>query len=243
MVDADSALHRRAVVIRHVAFEDLGSFAAPLVRAGYRIEYLEAGTDRLDQADAAGADLLMVLGGPISAADERQYPFLADEVRLLEQRLARGLPSLGICLGAQLMARALGYRVFGAGGKEIGWSPLSLTEAGSASPLRHLASDRTPVLHWHGDTFDLPRGAALLASTPACENQAFLWDSHALALQFHPEVTAEGLERWFIGHTLEIEPPPGVSVARLRDSTARFAPGLERRGPQFFDEWLAGVTR
>ena len=242
MLDADSTLRRLAVAVRHVAFEDLGSFAAPLVRAGYRIEYVEAGADRLGEADAADADLIVVLGGPISAADERQYPFLADEVRLLERRLARGRLSLGICLGAQLMARALGSRVFAAGGKEIGWSPLSLTEAGSASALHHLAPDRTPVLHWHGDTFDLPRGAAHLASTPACENQAFLWGGHSLALQFHPEATARGLERWFIGHTLEIETTPGVSVAQLRDSTARFAPALERQGPLFFEEWLAGAT-
>ncbi len=239
MTASTSPTHRRAMVIRHVAFEDLGSFADPLARRGYRIEFLEAGVDDLGRAD--GADLLIVLGGPISAGDDRQYPFLADEVRLLEHRLRADRATLGICLGSQLMARALGARVYGAGTKEIGWGPLSLTEAGGASALRHLAPHETSVLHWHGDTFDLPRDAVHLAATDACENQAFLWGARGLALQFHPEATGAGLERWLIGHTLEIATTAGISVAALRASTAGAAPRLERQGPAFFDEWLAQV--
>ena len=240
MTDSASS-GRRAVVIRHVAFEDLGSFAEPLARHGFRVDTLEAGVDDLDGADVRTADLLVVLGGPIGAGDERQYPFLADELRLLETRLAADRPTLGICLGAQLMARALGEAVYGAARKEIGWAPLSLTEAGRASALRHLAPEKTAVLHWHGDTFDLPGGAVHLAATPVCENQAFLWGARGLALQFHPEATAAGLERWFIGHTLEIETTPGVSVEELRDDTRRFGPSLLSQGPAFFREWLAQV--
>ncbi len=241
MIASKSPIRRRAVVIRHVAFEDLGSFTGPLTRHGYRIEYVEAALDDLAGVDAARADLLIVLGGPISAGDDRQYPFLADEVRILERRLGTDRPTLGICLGSQLMARALGAPVYGAGTKEIGWGPVSLTEAGGGSALRHLAPHETPVLHWHGDTFDLPRGAVHLASTYACENQAFRWGSRGLALQFHPEATGGGLERWFIGHTLEIETTPGISVTALRAATAAAAPRLERQGPAFFDEWLAQV--
>ena len=241
MVHSKSTEQRRAVVIRHVAFEDLGSFAAPLARTGYRIDYVEAGVDDLSRADVRRADLLIVLGGPIGAGDETQYPFLADEFRILERRLGADQPTLGICLGAQLMARALGERVFGAERKEIGWAPLSLTEAGGASALRHLAPDNTPVLHWHGDTFDMPRGAVHLAATSVCENQAFLWGARGLALQFHPEVTPGGLERWFIGHALEIETTPGISVAQLRESARRFGPSLLCHGPAFFNEWLARV--
>ncbi len=239
MADSAPPPSRRAVVIRHVAFEDLGSFAEPLIRHGYGIEYVEAGLDDLARPGVDDTDLLVVLGGPIGAGDDRQYPFLADEVRLLEHRLAADRPTLGICLGAQLMARALGARVYGAGAKEIGWAPLSLTATGSASALRHLGPDQTPVLHWHGDTFDLPRDAVHLASTPVCKNQAFAWGAHGLALQFHVEVTAAGLERWFIGHTLEIETTPGISVAELRAATARAAPRLERQGAAFFRQWLA----
>lgn len=243
MADSAPPAGRRAAVIRHVAFEDLGSFAEPLIRYGYGIEYVEAGLDDLDRPAVADADLLVVLGGPISAVDDRQYPFLADEIRLLERRLTADRPTLGICLGAQLMARALGSRVYGAGAKEIGWSPLALTQAGGASALRHLAPDKTSVLHWHGDTFDLPRGAVHLASTALCENQAFRWGAGGLALQFHVEVTAAGLERWFIGHTLEIETTPDVSVEALRASTARAAPLLEQQGPAFFRQWLAELGR
>ena len=242
MADSAPPAARRAVVIRHVAFEDLGSFAGPLIRNGYGIEYVEAGPDDLGRPAVGDADLLVVLGGPISAVDDLQYPFLADEARLLERRLNAGRPTLGICLGAQLMARALGSRVYGAGAKEIGWGPLALTEAGGASALRHLAPDKTSVLHWHGDTFDLPRGAVHLASTAVCENQAFGWGAHGLALQFHVEVTAAGLERWFIGHTLEIEATPGVSVEALRAATARAAPLLEQQGQAFLRQWLAELA-
>ncbi len=239
MSHSPETISPRAVIIRHVAFEDLGSFAEPLAEGGWRIEYIEAGMDGFDPA--ADAELLVVLGGPIGAGNDGEYPFLADEVRLIERRLAMDRPTLGICLGAQLMARALGARVYGAGRKEIGWGPLSLSEAGTASPLALLAPRHASVLHWHGDTFDLPRGALHLASTEVCENQAFGWGERALALQFHPEVTAAGLERWFIGHTLEIETTPDISVAQLRDATRRFAPALERQGPEFFRRWLARV--
>ncbi|MCY4488690.1 MAG: glutamine amidotransferase [Deltaproteobacteria bacterium] len=239
MSHSPTSIPPRAVVVRHVAFEDLGSFAGPLAEGGWRVQYVEAGLDGLDAA--ADADLLVVLGGPIGAGDDGPYPFLTEEVRLIEGRLAADRPTLGICLGAQLMARALGARVYGAGRKEIGWGPLSLSEAGAASALSLLAPDRASVLHWHGDTFDLPHGAIHLAATEVCENQAFGWGERALALQFHPEVTAAGLERWFIGHTLEIATTPDISVAQLRDATRRFAPALERQGPAFLRRWLGRV--
>ena len=232
---------RTAIAIRHVAFEDLGSFAGVLADLGYAVEYRDAGVDDLASLDARTPDLLVVLGGPIGVNDGADYPFLADELRLLEQRLAAGLPTLGICLGAQLMAHALGSRVYPAAAKEIGWAPLILTEAGRASSLRHLAPERSPVLHWHGDTFELPAGATLLASTPICANQAFAWGGAALALQFHVEVTAPGLERWFVGHTVEIAATPGVTVAELRTGTERWANSLEQRAREFLVDWMRGL--
>lgn len=233
---------KTAVAIRHVPFEDLGSFTALLGERGFQIEYKEAGVDALPGIDALAPDLVIILGGPIGANDERDYPFLVDELHVLEKRLGGERPTLGICLGSQLLARALGARVYTAPRKEIGWGGLRLTEAGQRSCLRHLAADRTPVLHWHGDTFDLPDQAVHLAATAVCENQAFAWGRHTLALQFHAEVTAGGLERWFIGHAGEIAATPGVSVAQLRADTARWNAVLETQARRCLEEWLQQIA-
>lgn len=234
---------KTVVAIRHVPFEDLGSFAPSLVAQGYTIQYRDAGMDDLAAIDALAPDLLVVLGGPISANDEADYPFLRDELRLLDSRLRHDSPTLGICLGSQLMARVLGARVYPASQKEIGWGQLRLTPAGQQSCLQHLAPERTPVLHWHGETFDLPARAVRLASTDICENQAFRWGNHALALQFHAETTAQGLERWFIGHTCEIAATPGVSVAQLRTDTARWSATFAVQGRKCLEAWLQEIAQ
>jgi GMP synthase (glutamine-hydrolysing) len=139
------------------------------------------------------------------------------------------------------MARALGARVYPGSGKEIGWGAIELSDAGRRSPLVHLAAEHTVVLHWHGDTFDLPVGATHLASTSQYKNQAFSWGKCGLALQFHPEVTAQGLEKWFIGHACEIVATPGLSVSELRQDTARYAQRLEIQARQFWYEWLESI--
>lgn len=229
---------KTCVAIRHVAFEDLGSFEQTLGEAGFAIQYREAGWDELDAVDPLTPDLLVVLGGPIGAGDDAAYPFLVDELKLVEARLRSGRPLIGICLGAQIMARALGARVYpNGGGKEIGWSPLTLTEAGRDSPLAVL--DGVAVLHWHGDTFDLPEGAELLASTAVTRHQAFSWGKAALGLQFHVEATGLGLERWFIGHAGEITATAGLSVPALRATTRRFAPALEDCAPGVLTRFLS----
>ncbi|HKT19484.1 MAG TPA: glutamine amidotransferase [Stellaceae bacterium] len=224
------------VAIRHVAFEDLDGFAAPLAARGYAITYRDAPVDDLAAPELAAADLVVVLGGPIGAYEEALYPFLNAELRLIEARLAAGRPVLGICLGAQLMARALGARVY-PGQKELGWAPLELTEAGRASPLRFIAPEMK-VLHWHGDTFDMPAGASHLAATERNPHQAFAYQRHALGLQFHIEATAPGLERWYVGHAVEIAATRGTSVAMLRADAARHAPILAPRGKAVLESWL-----
>jgi GMP synthase (glutamine-hydrolysing) len=226
-----------AIALRHVAFEDLGSFAPVLARRGFEIAYREAAIDDFADPGLQRADLLIVLGGPIGAYEESLYPFLIDELATIERRLAAQKPVLGICLGSQLMARALGARVYPGHGKEIGWSPLTLSEAGRASPLAPFAAGQ-PVLHWHGDTFDLPQGAVHLAASARYQNQAFAWRRHGLALQFHIEAEARGLERWYVGHAAEIAATEGVEVPRLRRDAERHAAALAPLAARCLESWL-----
>ena len=228
---------KTALAIRHIGFEDLGTFEDVLTERGFRVRYLEAGRDDLSSLDALDPALLVLLGGPIGAYEEDAYPFLSDEMRLAERRLNSGRPLLGICLGAQIMARALGMRVYPGPAKEIGWTPLTLTEAGCVGPTSHLAAERTNMLHWHGDTFDLPSGATLLASTPLTRNQAYAWGDGALAFQCHPEIRGEFFERWLLGHACELA-HANIRPPALREATLKFGPALQTQGRKCFEEWL-----
>lgn len=227
---------RHAIVIQHLAFEDLGSFAPVLREQGWTWSCLQAGVDGLGAAREA--DLLIVLGGPIGVCETDTYPFLTDELALLRERLAAGRPTLGVCLGAQLMAAALGARVYPGGRKEIGWSPLQLTPQGEASSLRHLQG--VPVLHWHGDTFDLPAGSVHLARSDVYAHQAFAVGTHALGLQCHPEAQAQDFERWLIGHACELA-SAGLDVPALRQQARQFAPALAEAAAQMLRDWLHGL--
>ncbi len=230
---------RTALAIRHVHFEDLGSFVAPIVAAGYQVRYLDPGLDELRPQDIAAADLLVVLGGPVGVYEGHLYPILDEELEVLRCRLAAGAPTLGICLGAQLMASALGAQVAPGPAKEIGWAPVKLTEAGLDGPLSHL--DGIPMLHWHGDAFDLPPAAECLASTALCPNQAFALGRTALGFQFHPEVDGHGFERWLVGHAVELASAPGLSVTALRADAQRIGPATGAAGQRCIAEWLDGL--
>lgn len=225
-------------VFRHVAFEDPGLLEPVLAARGALINLIDVPLTDLDSHDPLAADLLVVLGGPIGADDLDEFPFLGAEIALIERRLAAGAPVLGICLGAQLMARALGARVSPARRKEIGWAPIDLTEAGRAGCLGHLQDGRPMVLHWHGDNFELPQGAERLASTEHCPHQAFSVGRHGLALQFHIEVPPERLEQWFVGHVVEIGSARGVEISQLRADTREYGLPLARQAPLVFDAWL-----
>jgi GMP synthase (glutamine-hydrolysing) len=229
---------KTALAVRHVHFEDLGSFAPVLEAHGYRLAYADAGIDDLAAIDEAAQDLLVVLGAPIGAYEENLYPFLEMELALIRRRLGTGRPILGLCLGAQLMARALGAEVKPGPAKEIGWAPVSLTDAGRTGPLRHLGN--APVLHWHSDAFSLPAGAERLAFTEICPNQAFSKGPAVLGFQFHPEAAVAGFERWLIGHAAEIA-GAGLSPNDLRQDTQRYGPAAAERGRLVLEEWLAGL--
>ncbi len=207
--------------VQHLAFEDLGSLEDLFYELGFRVRYFEAGVDDLKPAFEHDG-LTVILGGPIGVYEEADYPFLKQETALLKARLAANKPTIGICLGAQLIAKALGAKVYAGDHKEIGWSTLDI-KATSENPLEGLIDQ--PVLHWHGDTFDLPTSATLLASSEHYPHQAFSCGTNVLALQFHLEVCGDNFERWLIGHTAELR-QGNFSIQALRADTARYAQDL-----------------
>ena len=230
---------KRAIAISHVCFEDAGTLEDAITARGLPFRYLQAGVD--DLSPAKEADILVLLGAPIGVYEVGRYPFLKDEFAVIETALARGKPIVGICLGAQLIAAVLGSRVYPGREKEIGWGLLGLTPDGRKSPLVALAESKFRVLHWHGDTFDLPRGAIWLAETAVTPHQAFSYgNGKVLALQFRVEQHANRLERWLIGHALELS-TAGVDLHKFRADTQRLGPGLEKASRKMFDDWLDQV--
>jgi len=232
---------RSAIALRHVEYEDLGLLARVLGEAGWETSYRETAHDDLSDPAIDATDLLIVLGGPFGAYETETYPFLGQEVAILERRLAKNLPTLGICLGAQLMAKALGARVFPGPVKEIGWGEVELTAQGRHSALAPLAETGAKVVHWHGDTFDLPVGAVRLASNANYQNQAFGFGDGALALQFHLEADAATLENWYVGYALDL-PSDEMSVAAFRAQTNDAAPQAGARAARIFSTWLRTVS-
>lgn len=228
------------VAIRHVAFEDLGLLAPQLGERGFAVRYREAGLDVIAPTSLIAPDLVVILGGPIGVYEEDLYPFLRDELAAIRARLDAGRPTLGICLGAQLMAKALGAAVAPGPQKEIGWAPLVLTEAGRDCGLGAFAT--TPVLHWHGDNFELPANAVRLASTPACPNQAFSVGRSLLGLQFHIEVDPARIEQWLIGHAVELG-KAGIDPRDLRRQAATLGRVTAEKGQAALAAWLDGACR
>ena len=172
--------------LQHVPFEDLANIAVWAAERGHTV----TGTglfcgNSLPAVDSI--DLLVILGGPMNVDAHDAYPWLSEEKQLIGRAIASGKSVLGICLGAQLVAKVLGGRVVRNGHKEIGWFPVSLANAAHASPFfRNLPREFT-AFHWHGDTFGIPAGGTLLAGSEACSNQAFQYGPHVLGLQFHLE--------------------------------------------------------
>jgi GMP synthase (glutamine-hydrolysing) len=232
------AASRTCLVLGHVAFEDLDLLAPIIAQRGYEIRYLQAGVDPIDAAEAKASDLLVVLGGPIGVYEADTYPFIRDEIAAIRARLEADKPILGICLGAQLMAAALGARVAPGPAKEIGWAPVALTEAGKLTVLSTLTT--TPVLHWHGDNCELPAGCERLAATEHCPVQAFSRRPWQLALQFHLEVDAARFERWLIGHTAELS-KAGLDPNVLRTQARSQGAITAQAGRVVFSSWLQSI--
>ncbi|MCC6124246.1 MAG: glutamine amidotransferase [Pirellulales bacterium] len=182
--------------MRHVAHESAGTLENVLAEMGLNFHYIdlfERAPDRLELSAAPG---LVILGGPMNVDEVDQYPYLARELEWIGQALTAGLPTLGVCLGAQLLAKALGAKVYPNRIKEIGWYRIDLTPHADRDPLFEGSGKRITVFHWHGDTFDLPPGTVRLAQGQHCRNQAFRYGRSAYGLQFHLEMTPELIDAW-----------------------------------------------
>jgi GMP synthase-like glutamine amidotransferase len=204
--------------LQHVPFETLGAIQPWLAERGARIRLTRCHEDAAFPT-LGEFDWLIVMGGPMSVHDCDRHPWLSEETRLIGRAIAAGKTVLGICLGAQLVAQALGARVFRAAEREIGWFPIESLPVPASGPFAGLFSLAHDVFHWHGETFDLPAGAIPLARSAACPNQAFALGDRVLALQFHPEMTADGA-RALIDHCPnDLSPGPWVQppAAMLAD--------------------------
>jgi len=227
---------KSAIIIQHLNFEDLGTLKEVLIQRNYNIQIIDATYTNLNEIDPTTADLMVILGGPISAFDEKKYPFIEDELRLITKRLQTNKKTLGICLGAQLIARVLGASVYPMGHLEIGFNCLQLSEDGLKSCLEPLSAE-IPVLHWHGEQFDIPKGARHLAGSTLCANQAFSVGNTVLALQFHLEADPDRIEQWLVGHAAELN-MASIDPRDLRRQSSLHANALKAVAPTIISSWL-----
>lgn len=230
---------KQALIIRHVAHEGIAGYRQPLEAAGYAITGVAACEPCLATVDPLAADLLVVMGGPMGVYERAAHPWLEREQALIAARLRAGLPTLGVCLGAQLIAAALGAAVWPGPTREIGFAAVTLTRQGRAGPLHALAD--VPVLHWHGDTFDLPDGARLLAQT-TWYKQAFAIGDHCLALQFHAEMGEDArFDQWLANDADDLA-AAGLDPAVLQRDHDRLGTAAVAAGQAMLRNWLVGLA-
>lgn len=218
---------------QHVSFETPG-YINQWARQHHHAETYTRWYQPADLPDIDMIDWLVVMGGPMGVYEKNKYPWLEPEQAFIRECIHAGKTVLGICLGSQLIAAALGARVYPNQQKEIGWFPVQLTEAGKNCSLLKDLPDNSTVLHWHGDTFDLPAGADWLLQTAVCKNQAYLYQEKVLGLQFHFETTPQTLTEMIenCGHEL------------IAASFVQNEPEIKNLAEQHIannNQWLAGI--
>jgi GMP synthase (glutamine-hydrolysing) len=231
------------LVFQHDPFEDLGLFAEVLARQGtdYRVVRLFDGEMPAENWEEINS--LIVLGGPMGVDEEEDFSFLRWEKRIIRAAIDEAVPMVGVCLGAQLIAAALGARVFHGAVKEIGWSPVAITPHGQVDSLLGYLPEHATVFQWHGDGFELPRGATHLASSVNYKNQAFRLGKSIYGLQFHLEVTPTMIERWISERSKDLALAPYVQLDKILADTRSYAPALNYYGERFFSEFIRRAAR
>ena len=230
----------KALVLQHIACEPPGVFEDILIErdaAIHRVELDEG--DRLP--DWRDFDLIVAMGGPMSVNDEHEHPWLADEKRLIREAVSAGMAYWGACLGVQLLASALGARVYAGSQPEVGVLPVTLTDEGMSDAVLGGLPRELPSLQWHGDTFDLPDGAVLLASSPAYPHQAFRYGRAAYGIQFHVEVTATMAREWaqVPAYVESLDRTLGAGAApELFTAFDRAAAEMQAHARTMFERWV-----
>lgn len=231
------------LVFQHDPFEDLGFFAEVLEkqRSEYRVIRLFHG--EMPTEEWAQVAALIVLGGPMNVDEEKNFPFLRWEKRIIRAAIDDAVPVLGICLGAQLIASTLGTPVFHGPVKEIGWSPISITPHGQVDSLLGYLPESATVFQWHSDGFELPAGAIRLASSAHYSTQAFRLGKTIYGLQFHLEVTPRMIERWLDERSKDLALAPYVLPDKIRADTQSYAPTLRYYAERFLSEFVRRMSR
>jgi GMP synthase (glutamine-hydrolysing) len=229
------------VVLQHVACETLGIIADVLGERRIESRYVRAFAGESVPPTMDGATGLIVMGGPMGVYETDRFPFLADEIRLIQHAIDAGKPVLGVCLGSQLIAAALGARVYPGPQKEIGWYEVTLSDTGTTDPLFAGAPRTFTGFVWHGDVFDLPTEAVSLASTALTECQAFRYGTNVYGILFHMEVTETVIDGMLTTFTDEL-PSARIDGAPIRRAVAAHLPPLQRIGARVFGRWASLLT-
>lgn len=231
---------KKGLIIRHVPYEGVAGYRAPIEEAGFLLDRIDVADPAFSSLDLAEPDLLIMMGGPMGVYEQEQYPWIGCQIRRLRARIEREKPTLGVCFGAQMMAAAMGAHVYAGPRKEVGFHPIRLTEAGAASPLRHIVD--VPVLHWHGDTFTLPENVELLGSSHVYDHQAFRRGPNLLALQFHAEMGEDPRFHAWIEQWPESVLEAGGDEASLCNAHDSLGPAAVEAGRRMIAEWLGALT-
>lgn len=228
---------KKALIIRHVPHEGIAGYRQPIEAAGYILDRIDVLDPAFSQVDLRQPDLLIMMGGPMGVYEQTQYPWIGCQLKRLAQRLDYGAPTLGVCFGAQMMAAALGARVYAGPVKEVGFRTLTHIENGT--PLEHLRN--VPILHWHGDSFDRPDNVELLASSDAYDHQAFRRGKNILALQFHAEMGMDPRFDEWLRQWPEAPAEAGLSIEQMQADHAALGPQAVAAGRRMIADWIAGV--
>ena len=227
---------KHLLVVQHTDIEGPGLLAQRFAAQEIGLTRIRPFAGERVPGELGAASALLVLGGPMGVYEAEQYPFLREELRLIERALASGAPVLGICLGSQMLAQVLGARVTRAPKKEIGWRSVTLTESGLVDPLFRGLESTFVSFHWHGDVFDLPKGATSLARSEATEHQAFRYGASTYGLLFHLEVTEE-IVSGMIGSFSDELASQGVKPSTLHEGITDHLAALAERADRVFGAW------